>query len=457
MIPIVLLAATLASAADWPRFRGPNGSGVSGDEGAPPVEFGPEKNVLWKAPVPFGQSSPIVVDGRLYLTATSGEDLITLAYEAASGKLLWRRSLKRAHTHKTYKANDGASPTPTADAGGVYSFFADFGLIAYSPSGKERWRMPLGPFDNFYGMAASPVLSNGMVYLLCDQVRGSYLLAVDAANGRERWRAVRDGMGESWSTPVIYKDQVIAVGSKRVDSYHASTGEPRWWIPISSIGAMGSPAIHEGRLVVTTDGSDEPWMPTWAAERTKLDKNGDGRLSSEEFRDDKDWFEHFAWINSSHDAFIDSTEWNAARVYGSGDYGVASITLDGKGKLDASAVAWRFKRNLPYVPAPVLYRGVLYIVKSGGIVTALDARTGAVLKQGRTEQAPGDYFSSPIAAGGRIYVASAEGKVSVIRAGADWEVLRVNDMGEDCLATPALIGGRIFLRTRGALFAFGAR
>src|SRR5262249_6404327 len=145
------------TAGQWTQFRGPDGSGAGSGSGYP-VEFSPAKNLLWKAAVPFGQSSPLIVGGRVYLTALDGDRLWTLCLDARNGRELWRRETKREHPHKLFRANDPASPTPAADENGVYVFFPDFGLIAYTPDGKQRWTRPLGPFKNYYGMASSPIL-----------------------------------------------------------------------------------------------------------------------------------------------------------------------------------------------------------------------------------------------------------------------------------------------------------
>jgi len=118
---------------------------------------------------------------------------------------------------------------------------------------------------------------------------------------------------------------------------------------------------------------------------------------------------------------------------------------------------WRFKRHLAYIPAPLIYDGVFYMVRTGGIVTSLDPATGALLKQGRTEKAPGEYYASPVAADGKIFLASEEGKVSVLKASPQWEVLAVNNLEEETYATPAISGGRIYVRTRGTLYCFGSR
>jgi outer membrane protein assembly factor BamB len=452
----LLFASLTCSAADWARFRGPNGSGVGAATNLP-SKFGPSENVVWKTAVPFGRSSPIVAGGRVFLTASKDETLITLAYDAATGRELWRRELKPAHAHKIFKSNDPASPTPAADEKSVYVFFADFGLISYTLDGKERWRHPLGPFENFYGLSSSPVISGGLVFLLCDQAKGSFLVAVDKETGRQRWRTERREHSEGWSVPIVYQDQILAVGSTRVDSYFLSTGEHRWWIPLSSMGSMGSPVVHGDALIVTALGSEQPWMPSFASALAKLDKDGDGKLSIAESKDETEWFEHFGWVDANHDKFLDAKEWEAARSIGLGDYGAISIPLTGKGRLDASAVKWRFKRNLPYVPAPVLYDGVFYMVKSGGIVTSMDPSTGTLLKQGRSEKALGEYYASPVAADGKVFLVSEEGKMTVLKASPQWEVLEVNDLAEECYATPAIGGDRIFVRTRGTLYGFAER
>ncbi|MFN7925063.1 MAG: PQQ-binding-like beta-propeller repeat protein [Bryobacteraceae bacterium] len=455
MLLLLLLLGAVAHAADWDRFRGPNGAGTSGATGLP-TEFSPEKNVAWKATVPFGRSSPIVAGGRVFLTATEGDSLVTLAFDAATGHPAWRREIKRPRQQKIYKANDPASPTPAADSKSVFAFFPDFGIAAYGFDGKERWRQPLGPFENFYGIASSPVVANGAVYLVCDQAHDSFLLALDAASGRERWRTNRP-VTDGWSVPIVHGDRILVFGTTRVDAYFLATGEQAWWIPIASNGSMGSPLIYRDSVIVTADGSDQPWMPSFESTLAKLDKNGDKQLSEAECKDEKEWFEHFGWVDSNHDKMLTAVEWNTARSLGQGDYGVLSISLDGKGQLPPSSVRWRFKRNLPYIPAPLIYDGVFYMVKDGGIVTSLDPATGAVHKQGRAEKALGPYFASPVAADGKVFLLNEEGKLSVLKAGAQWELLAMNDLGEECYATPAISDAKLFVRTRGTLYAFASR
>jgi outer membrane protein assembly factor BamB len=221
----LLLGMLAAGAGDafgqWAQFRGPNGSGVDSAVGYP-AAFSPTNNVVWKAAMPYGQSSPVVAGGHVYLTASEGERRLTICLDAATGRELWRREITPVRMQKAFHANDPASPTAAADEDGVIVFFADFGLAAYTPEGKDRWTHPLGPFKSFYGMAGSPVLTGDLVVLLCDQRSGSFLIAVDRKSGRLRWRRERPQAVEGWATPIVFRPstgtreaELIVLGSTR--------------------------------------------------------------------------------------------------------------------------------------------------------------------------------------------------------------------------------------------------
>jgi outer membrane protein assembly factor BamB len=461
----LLAVSTLPVSGQWPQFRGPNASGVDASPQGYPVAFSPTDGVVWKAAVPYGQSSPIVVGSQLYLTAREGEQLVTIAFDAATGQERWRRAITPARRTEVYKANSGVSPSPAADAQGVVVFFADVGLVAYGTDGTERWRTPLGPFLNFYGMSGSPIIAGNLVVLVCDQASGSFLVALDRATGKQRWRRERPEASTAWSTPIIFtppgsrEAQVVVLGSTRLDGYTLATGEPRWWLgPLASSGAIPMPVVHGDTLLITTSSSTEPWMETFEALLGKLDADKDGRLTRAEFmKDTTGWAAHFGWLDGNRDDVLLKAEYDVARDMGIGEFGVAAIRpADARGKLDPAAVIWRFKKNLPYIPAPLAYQGQFYMVKSGGIITTLDPATGQTLKEGRSQGAPGDYYASPVAADGKVFVASVGGRVSVLKAGAQWELLGVNDLGDEIHATPALSGGRIYVRTRGMLYCFGS-
>jgi outer membrane protein assembly factor BamB len=276
-----------ASAQDWPRFRGPNGTGVSDTTGLP-VEFGPEKNLAWRREIPFGRSSPIVTEDRVFLTAVLGDKLVTMSLDRATGRIVWRREVIRSRTHDGYRGNDTASPTPATDGRNVYAFFPDLGLISYGPDGKERWRSPLGPFESFYGLSASPIVHDGMVLLVCDQTRGSFLLAVDKDDGHVRWRTERKVLFEAFSTPVVYLPekgpaQLVVSGSDRVDGYSMDKGLNLWWVGGHGRYPIATPAVANGIVYAAGEGSDQPPYPTFEEELRTLDKNQDGKISREEF------------------------------------------------------------------------------------------------------------------------------------------------------------------------------
>jgi outer membrane protein assembly factor BamB len=208
--------------------------------------------------------------------------------------------------------------------------------------------------------------------------------------------------------------------------------------------------------MASTLGSTEPMLPTFAATLAKYDQNKDGRLSSEEFRTDE-MSEHFGWIDENDDKIIVVAEWDKARSLGQGEWGAIAVRPgNARGRLAASAVRWRVQKNIPYISAPLLYQNVLYLVKTGGIITALDPATGKLLKQGRSPNALGEYYASPVAADGKVFLANTEGKITVLKAGAEWEVLVVNDVGDEVSATPALSNGRVYVRTRSTIYCFSA-
>lgn len=465
-----LLAAIPAAAQEWPRFRGPNGSGVAAGNKSVPAEFGPAKNLLWKTAVPFGRSSPVIAGKNIYITASEGEKLVVMALDRASGRIRWRREIQRAHKTPVYKFNDAAAPTPAADAKNVYAFFADFGLIAFDANGKEKWRVPLGPFDTFYGLAASPILHSDTVLLLCDTRKSPFLLALDAKTGKHRWRVARpETKLESYATPVIWQPrgqpaQVVVLGSQRLDAYNVASGERVWWLRGLASLPIGSPIVYQragsadaadGVLVASTYGADTPPGPSFD-EWLKSDSDGDGRISEPEVRKTFAQFDEFGAIDVNSDGYITRNEWDNLRNAALGNYGLVAVRLGGaKNDVSAAGFAWHNKKASTFVPSPLAYVGLLYVVKSGGIIEAIDAANGEMVKAGRSKEALGEYYASPVAADGKIFFVSEEGKVTVVRAGRDWEILSVNALREEIYATPAIADGRIFIRTRNALYSFG--
>ena len=444
---------------EWLQFRGPNGTGVA--EGfALPVEFSAKKNLVWKTSVPFARSSPVVTTDRVFLTASEGDNLITLALDRKTGKVLWRRDVVRPRHMPIYKANDAASPTPVSDGKNVFVFFAELGLISYGPDGKERWRVPLGPFNSFYGMGGSPILVGNTLVMVCDQRTDSFIVAIDTRTGKELWRKNRSNY-EAYSTPAIYKpqngpSQVIVLGSNSVDGYSLDKGERLWWVTRIGSYPKGVPVMGTDMVYVTGDGGEQPFLPPFDETLKQFDADKDQRVKRDEMKSQAEALDHFGWLDANNDGFIERTEWDFVRSSTTSGHGLTAVRISGQGDLTSSNVAWRVQKAYPSIPAPLMYRGVIYLMKEGGIVSSLDPASGQVLKQGRTPDALEEYYASPVAADGKVYVVSASGKVTVLKADPQWEILAMNDLDEEVWATPAIAGSNIYIRTRGALYAFGA-
>jgi outer membrane protein assembly factor BamB len=188
---LALLLASFVSGEEWSQFRGPNGTGVSATTGLPDA-FGPSKNVVWKTELPAGHSSPVLTDDRLFVTAHTNDKLLVLCLDRKTGKILWQREAPRAQQGRLQNVNGPASPSPVTDGSNVYVFFQDYGMLSYDRDGKERWKLPLGPFNMFYGFGASPILVDDKVILPVDQdYPTSYLIAVDKNSGKVRWKIER--------------------------------------------------------------------------------------------------------------------------------------------------------------------------------------------------------------------------------------------------------------------------
>jgi outer membrane protein assembly factor BamB len=460
------IAATALTAAepDWSRFRGPNGSGIS-TAAAVPTEFGPTKNLVWRIALPPGHSSPILLGDRIYLTAFRGDTLTTIAIDRLKGRVLWERNAPQVTTKIVDKRNNPASPSPAAEANAVYVFFPDYGLIAYDGSGKERWTRPLGPFNNIYGMGASPVIVGDLVVLVCDQSVGSFIMAVDKRTGRERWRVERPEAKSGHSTPIVWRgpdgrDQIVIPGSFLLTSYDAATGKKLWWVgglsfemkstPVIAgdtiyVNGYGAPVNDPGKKI-SVPAADEIWKTA--------DADGNGLLSKAEFPKFTPAF-WFDVADLDQNGSLTRDEWAYYRAALDSENGMLAIRLGGSGDMTSTAIRWKYHRSVPQLPSPIVYRGVLYMVNDNGIVTTLDPETGAVIKQGRLTGAPGPHFASPSVANGHIFFTTEAGAVVVVAPGGDLTPLAVNELGEDTYATPAFADGRIYVRTTAALYAFG--
>ena len=320
--------------------------------------------------------------------------------------------------------------------------------------------MPLGPFNSFYGMGGSPVLAGNTLVMVCDQRTDSFIIAVDARNGKELWKTSRPNF-EGYSTPAIYDPtggpaQVIVLGSPSVDAYSLDKGERLWWV--TKIGAYpkGVPVLGTDMVYVTAEGGDESFFPPFEQTLQKYDSNKDQLVSREEMKSQAEASEHFGWLDANNDGSVDRAEYDFVRNSTTSGHGLTAVRLKGSGDLTSSNVVWSVKKSYPNIPAPLIYRGVMYLMKEGGIVSSVDPINGKILKQGRTPDALEDYYSSPVAADGKIFLVSASGKVTVLKADPQWEILATNDLDEEIWATPAIAGSNLYIRTRNALYSFGA-
>ena len=459
-----LLALGLVG-ADWPQFRGPNGSGLCPSCGQLPTEFGPQKNVLWKTELPEGKSSPVVVGDRIFLTAADGDDLMTMCLSRITGKVEWRRSVRAARREAQNPLNHRAAPTASTDGKTVFVFFADFGLIAYDFDGKEQWQLPLGPFNSQHGLVASPVYSDGKVILVADQDTDAYIIGVDAKSGKIAWKTPRNVIN-GYSTPIIYRPsrgpvQVIAPGSYQLTAYSLVDGEPLWFVRGLTCQPKSAPTIAGNILYFSgwTSGNDEGQqveLPPFAEVIASADANRDGKLSQVELP--KPWQPTGTWraVDLDRDGFLNEREWTFFRTRRASRNAILAVKLGGSGDVTDTHVLWRYEKSLPDVPGPLVYQGVVFLVRSGGIATTLDAQTGKVLKQGRLTGALEDYYASPIGVDGKVYIASEHGKVVVLRAAGDWEILAINQFDSDIYATPAISEGKMYIRTGNRLYAIGS-
>jgi outer membrane protein assembly factor BamB len=468
ILVVIAGSLSLASDTDWSRFRGPNGSGISPTKGLP-TEFGPDKNVIWKVDLPQGFSSPIIHGDRIYLTAQRDESLLTLAVDRTNGRILWERAAPRDRKEKLDKRNRPAAASAAVDGTHVAVFFGDYGLVTYDVNGKELWKQPLGPFNNIYGMGASPVIVGDKVILVCDQSTDSFIAAWDKKTGKELWRTARKEAKSGHSTPILWtprggKLQIIVPGSFLLSAYDPDNGERLWWVGGLSFEMKSTPVIKDDVVFVNGFGAPENNPGSQVAILTtadafKGDANADGKLSREEMPPDNK--NHAARMGVAvadldGDRMLSRDEWDYYKAAMESENGILAIRLGGKGDMTAKSVKWKYHRGIPQLPSPLIYENVLYMVNDGGgIMTMLNPETGELLKQGRLPGQSDTFYASPVAGDGKVFIPSEKGQVFVLPPGPNLEPLQVNDMGDGIYATPALMDGRIYLRTLNTLYCFG--
>lgn len=463
---VLLLAATRALAAEswWPQFRGPNCSGVS-ETARPPAAFGPGTNQVWKVPVPSGLSSPVVWDNRIFLTAFNQGKLEVRCYASKDGKLLWKESVP-VEKFEEYHATEGspAASSCATDGRRVVSYFGSFGLVCHDFAGQEVWRHPLPVAESAggFGTGSSPTLAGGRVLLNRDLIKGCSLLAVDLKSGKDAWEAASAEIAPGFGSSILWKSQgrdvIVKSGSLKLKAYDLENGAELWTLAGLPSFTCTTPVVGDGLLFFAgwAPGKGDSPMPAFEQTAANFDKNKDGAITAEEVKGTPlESFFRAQDINS--DGKITAEDVSAMNaMMAKGENVLVAVRPGGQGELEESHVAWKQTRGLPYVPSPLYYQGRIYLVKDGGMVSCYDAKTGQPYYQQERLGALGSYYASPIAADGRVIVASLDGKVTVFAAGGDLpKILHQSDFKERIAATPALAGNRLYVRTPTALYAFG--
>ncbi len=462
---IATLTETARAAESWwPQFRGPNGSGVS-QSARPPQTFGPGTNQLWKISLPSGMSSPCVWGDWIFLTAFDKGVLETLCLKRSNGELLWKQDITPEKI-EDYHSTEGspAASTPATDGKRVVSYFGSCGLFCYDTKGRELWKHPLPTAQTAggFGTGCSPVIMGDLVILNRDQVTGCLLLAVDLKTGKTVWEAARPDVSQSFGTPIFWKngkaDEVVMSGSIKLKAYDLKTGVERWSLAGMPSFTCTTPVLGNGMLFFAgwSPGKSDGPMPSFDQMAAPLDKNNDGAVTPEEAKG-TDMASFFKAMDSNQDGKLTQEDFDLLKArMARGENVLVAVKPGGQGELTESSVVWKQTRGLPYVPSPLFYRDRVYTVKDGGIISSYDALTGKPGYQQERLDAEGNYYASPVAADGRIYVASLNGRVTVLAAGGESpKVLHQADFGERISATPALIGNMMYLRTAGAMYAFG--
>jgi outer membrane protein assembly factor BamB len=342
-------------------------------------------------------------------------------------------------------------------------------MVAYDGAGKERWRMPLGPFNNIYGMGASPVVVGDLVVLACDQSIGSFLLAVDKRTGREVWRTPRAEARSGHATPIVWRapdgtTELLLPGSFLLTAYDAKTGARRWWVRGLSFEIKSTPVILGDTLFINGYGSpdNDPGKKIVVPPAEEIFKTADadrnGQITKEEFPKYSAGF-WFDFMDLDGSKSLSKEEWEYYRAALASENGMLAIRLGGKGDMTEKAVRWKYQRSVPQLPSPLVYRNALYMVNDNCIVTTLNPASGELIKQGRPVGAgpvSGGCYASPVAADGHVFITSERGVIAVLPPGGDLTPLVTNEMKEDVYATPAFADGRIYIRTTQAVYAFGS-
>ncbi|MBK7930914.1 MAG: PQQ-binding-like beta-propeller repeat protein [Bryobacterales bacterium] len=422
-----------AADAPWPQFRGPGSNGVSDAQGLP-VRWSATENIRWRVAAPgAGWSSPVIAGGRIFLTAAiSSEDKeppkkglyfggnrgkpndvhrwLVYAFDFETGKLLWEREVHRGvPAIARHLKNTFASETPATDGERLYVWFGSAGLFCFDLTGKQLWSKPVPPHEMRYGWgtSASPVLHGERLYIVHDNEADSYLAALDKRTGREIWRVARDEKS-NWSTPFVWthaaRTEIVTTGTGRVRSYDLD-GKLLWEFGGMSSIVIPTPFTRHGLLYIASGYVGDQVRPVFAV---KPGARGDISLKS--------------------------------------------------GETANAHIAWHLPQGGPYNPSPLVYGDLYYTLYDRGFLTAHDARTGKlVYDKVRISEGTVAFTASPWAYDGKLFLASEDGDTYVIQAGPEYKLLHTNALTEMIMATPAIAGKSLIVRTATHLYRIEQR
>jgi outer membrane protein assembly factor BamB len=419
--------------------------------------------VKWKVPVPPGFSSPVIAEDRLFLTGFEDDELFTLAYRLSDGGELWRKEAPAGKIEPFEKSEGSpAASTPATDGERLVVYFGSYGLVCYDLAGKELWKyaLPIGETYNGFGTGSSPVLADGRVVLLRDLERGGQLLCLDLATGGLAWDVSREGCKTSWGSACIWDTpagkQVVVAGGLRLRGYDLKTGAEVWTVTGLPSYPCTTPVVADGRLVYagwSYGGSTEFHVPPFDDILKQAGEEQLGYLTraGSEKTDLKGYFDH---SDPNKDGKITREEWDAQiKFMASGKNVAFALTPGGKGDVTRSHVAWTVTRGLPYIPSPLVYRGLLYTVNRQGRLSAFEVKTGKEVYVAEQVGLTGAY-ASPVAANGHIYLCGLDQSVIVVRAGDVLEKVSSAKLDDRIVATPAVAGNTLYIRTNKSLYAF---
>ncbi|MDZ4402452.1 PQQ-binding-like beta-propeller repeat protein [Prosthecobacter sp.] len=456
-----ILASTCLAESNWPQFRGEGGLGIG--SGKPPVEFSSE--MKWQVEVPLGHSSPCIWGGKIALTGLDGGKLVTFCLNRADGRELWRVAAPAEKIEGAHRIGSPAAPTCCTDGERLIAYFGSYGVLAYDWNGKELWKKPLPAPVVEFGTSASPIIADGKVIIVADQDVGSYMIALDVKTGAEVWRVDRSEFRRGFSTPFVWKhdviEELIVCGSLWTRSYDLKDGKQRWSVRGMARVSNASPVAADGVLLLVSwnvggDDDDRVEMEPHETFVAAHDADKDGLLTLAEFPTGK-IKDRYSQIDADKDGKVTKAEYEVIRgMFADAVNQLFAIKPGGSGDITDTHVVWQVNKHLPYVSSPIVANGRVFTMKGGGLASAYDAKSGSPIYQAERVEAAGDYYASAVTADGRIYITSQRGTVVVLDAKSDkLIVLARNDLKASVFASPAIVDGVIYIRTDKHLFAFG--